>query len=150
MGSDHHRVFITLDLTPGVFVSSSQVKLLITNNSFCIVQRATAQSKTGIFKRLPQERTKLINLPFSATMQRSSFIREILTYQMAAGSRSDRPRTPLPLKRTLFRCFGFFERIRPFACVRTGYFTPVLRVLQSRTSMVKEGRPRRLKASSQQ
>jgi ectoine hydroxylase-related dioxygenase (phytanoyl-CoA dioxygenase family) len=28
---------------------SSQVKLLITNNAFCIVQRATAQSKTGIF-----------------------------------------------------------------------------------------------------
>jgi hypothetical protein len=29
---------------------SSQVKLLITNNAFCIVQRATAQSKTGIFR----------------------------------------------------------------------------------------------------
>jgi hypothetical protein len=31
---------------------SSQVKLLITNNSFCIVQRATAQSKSkkGIFR----------------------------------------------------------------------------------------------------
>jgi hypothetical protein len=29
---------------------SSQVKLLITNNSFCIVQRATAQSKTGFFR----------------------------------------------------------------------------------------------------
>jgi hypothetical protein len=29
---------------------SSQVKLLITNNIFCIVQRATAQSKTGIFR----------------------------------------------------------------------------------------------------
>jgi hypothetical protein len=28
---------------------SSQVKLLITNNAFFIVQRATAQSKTGIF-----------------------------------------------------------------------------------------------------
>jgi hypothetical protein len=28
----------------------SQVKLLITNNAFCIVQRATAQSKTGIFR----------------------------------------------------------------------------------------------------
>jgi hypothetical protein len=27
-----------------------QVKLLITNNAFCIVQRATAQSKTGIFR----------------------------------------------------------------------------------------------------
>jgi hypothetical protein len=30
--------------------SSSQVKLLITNNVFCIVQRATAQSETGIFR----------------------------------------------------------------------------------------------------
>jgi hypothetical protein len=29
---------------------SSQVKLLITNNAFCIVQRATAQSKTGFFR----------------------------------------------------------------------------------------------------
>jgi hypothetical protein len=29
-------------------LNSSQVKLLITNNSFCIVQRATAQSKIGI------------------------------------------------------------------------------------------------------
>jgi hypothetical protein len=29
---------------------SSHVKLLITNNAFCIVQRATAQSKTGIFR----------------------------------------------------------------------------------------------------
>jgi hypothetical protein len=29
--------------------NSSQDKLLITNNSFCIVQRATAQSKTGFF-----------------------------------------------------------------------------------------------------
>jgi hypothetical protein len=29
---------------------SSQVKLLITNNAFCIVQRATAQSKTEIFR----------------------------------------------------------------------------------------------------
>jgi hypothetical protein len=28
---------------------SSQVKLLITNYAFCIVQRATAQSKTGFF-----------------------------------------------------------------------------------------------------
>jgi hypothetical protein len=28
---------------------SSQVKSLITNNAFCIVQRATAQSKTGFF-----------------------------------------------------------------------------------------------------
>jgi hypothetical protein len=30
--------------------NSSQVKLLITNDAFCIVQRATAQSKTGIFR----------------------------------------------------------------------------------------------------
>jgi hypothetical protein len=30
--------------------SSSQVKLLITKNAFCIVQRATKQSKTGIFR----------------------------------------------------------------------------------------------------
>jgi hypothetical protein len=29
---------------------SSQVKLLITNNAFCIVQRATEQSKTGFFR----------------------------------------------------------------------------------------------------
>jgi hypothetical protein len=33
-----------------LFFIWSQVKLLITNNSFCIVQRATAQSKTGIFR----------------------------------------------------------------------------------------------------
>jgi hypothetical protein len=31
-------------------MGSSQVKLLITNNAFCIVPRATAQSKTGIFR----------------------------------------------------------------------------------------------------
>jgi hypothetical protein len=31
-------------------IKSSQVKLLITNNAFRIVQRATAQSKTGIFR----------------------------------------------------------------------------------------------------
>jgi hypothetical protein len=31
----------------GNSTTSSQVKLLITNNLFCIVQRATAQSKTG-------------------------------------------------------------------------------------------------------
>jgi hypothetical protein len=37
--------------TPMVFKSkSSKVKLLITNNTFCIVQRATAQSKTGFFR----------------------------------------------------------------------------------------------------
>jgi hypothetical protein len=29
---------------------SSQVKLLITDNAYCIVQRATAQSKTGNFR----------------------------------------------------------------------------------------------------
>jgi hypothetical protein len=29
---------------------SSQVKLLITNNSFCIVKTSTAQSKTGTFR----------------------------------------------------------------------------------------------------
>jgi hypothetical protein len=29
---------------------SNQVELLITNNEFCIVQRATAQSKTEIFR----------------------------------------------------------------------------------------------------
>jgi hypothetical protein len=29
---------------------SSQVKLLVTNNAFCIVQRAAARSKTGIFR----------------------------------------------------------------------------------------------------
>jgi hypothetical protein len=34
---------------------SSQVKLLITNNAFCIVQRATAQSKTGIFRSKKNE-----------------------------------------------------------------------------------------------
>jgi hypothetical protein len=28
---------------------ASQVKSLIINNEFCIVQRATSQSKTGIF-----------------------------------------------------------------------------------------------------
>jgi hypothetical protein len=34
----------------GLQPRESQVKLLITNNAFCIVQRATAQSKTGIFR----------------------------------------------------------------------------------------------------
>jgi hypothetical protein len=29
---------------------SSQVNILITDNSFCIVRRATAQSKTGFFR----------------------------------------------------------------------------------------------------
>jgi hypothetical protein len=33
-----------------LFAKTSQVKLLITNNSFCFVQRAAAQSKTGIFR----------------------------------------------------------------------------------------------------
>jgi hypothetical protein len=33
-----------------LIVLSSQVKLLITNNSFCIAQRATAMSRTGIFR----------------------------------------------------------------------------------------------------
>jgi hypothetical protein len=32
-----------------IIEKSSQVKLLITNNAFCIVQRAKAQSITGIF-----------------------------------------------------------------------------------------------------
>jgi hypothetical protein len=32
------------------YIKSSHVKLLITNNAFCIVQSATAQSKTGIFR----------------------------------------------------------------------------------------------------
>jgi hypothetical protein len=35
---------------PKFKVKSSQIKLLITNNLFCIVQKATAQSKTGIFR----------------------------------------------------------------------------------------------------
>jgi hypothetical protein len=30
--------------------ASSQVQLIITNYAFCIVQRAAAQSKTGIFR----------------------------------------------------------------------------------------------------
>jgi hypothetical protein len=34
----------------GALKKSSQVKLLITNNAFCIVQRATAQSKTGFYR----------------------------------------------------------------------------------------------------
>jgi hypothetical protein len=33
-----------------VLALSSPVKLLITNNAFCIVQRATAQTKTEIFR----------------------------------------------------------------------------------------------------
>jgi hypothetical protein len=38
-------------LQPEAYLTdSSQVKLLITNNSFCIVQRATERSKTGIFR----------------------------------------------------------------------------------------------------
>jgi hypothetical protein len=35
---------------PCKYFYSSQVKLLITNNAFCIVQRATAQSKIGNFR----------------------------------------------------------------------------------------------------
>jgi hypothetical protein len=42
---------VPLERTPLADLSS-QVKLLITNNAFCIVQRATAQSKTGIFRDL--------------------------------------------------------------------------------------------------
>jgi hypothetical protein len=37
-------------LPRSALVLSSQVKLLITSNTFCIVQRATAQSKTGFFR----------------------------------------------------------------------------------------------------
>jgi hypothetical protein len=37
-------------LIPIYQVKSSQVKLLTTNNAFCSVQRATAQSKTGTFR----------------------------------------------------------------------------------------------------
>jgi hypothetical protein len=33
-----------------IFAPLSQVKLLITNNPFYIVQKATAQSKTGVFR----------------------------------------------------------------------------------------------------
>jgi hypothetical protein len=33
-----------------IVIAPNQVNLLITNNSFCILQRATAQSKTGIFR----------------------------------------------------------------------------------------------------
>jgi hypothetical protein len=65
MGPEFHRVFM---YTPDLSVSNqkespqqesaimsdstdtSQVKLLITTDAFCIVQRATAQSKTGIFR----------------------------------------------------------------------------------------------------
>jgi hypothetical protein len=35
---------------PSSFSKSRQVKLLITKNAFCIVQRATEQSKTGTFR----------------------------------------------------------------------------------------------------
>jgi hypothetical protein len=37
-------------INPPTPFKSSQVKSLITKNSFCIVQRATAQSKTGFFR----------------------------------------------------------------------------------------------------
>jgi hypothetical protein len=48
-----HATVTTTDIAPtagaeGGEGKSSQVKLLITNNSFCIVQRATEQSKTKI------------------------------------------------------------------------------------------------------
>jgi hypothetical protein len=33
-----------------ISIFSSQVKLLLINHAFCIVQRATAQSKTGNFR----------------------------------------------------------------------------------------------------
>jgi hypothetical protein len=73
-----HETFLeflneSLDLTLAhqyLQMKSSQVKFLITNDAFCIMQRATAQSRTGIFhgcgvaedspgiQRLPQERTR--------------------------------------------------------------------------------------------
>jgi hypothetical protein len=33
-----------------LYLVESQVKLLITNNAFCIVQRATTQAKTGFLR----------------------------------------------------------------------------------------------------
>jgi hypothetical protein len=39
--------FTTSELT---CIKPSQVKLLITNNAICIVQRTTAQSKKGMFR----------------------------------------------------------------------------------------------------
>jgi hypothetical protein len=47
---------------------SSQVKLPISNNEFCIVQRATSHSETGIFRGygLAESPTKSTNLPSNA------------------------------------------------------------------------------------
>jgi hypothetical protein len=42
--------FSALVLFAHMALASRQVKSLITNNSFCIVHRATAQSKTGTFR----------------------------------------------------------------------------------------------------
>jgi hypothetical protein len=36
-------------LSTALLLKSIQVKLLISNNAFCILQRASAQQKTGIF-----------------------------------------------------------------------------------------------------
>jgi hypothetical protein len=45
------KIQLFLQLISGVWRPlSSQVKLLITNYTFFIVQRATAQSKTGLFR----------------------------------------------------------------------------------------------------
>jgi hypothetical protein len=49
VGSDVSQVRVESRNEVGVGWSS-QVKLLITNNAFCIVQRATAQSITGFFR----------------------------------------------------------------------------------------------------
>jgi hypothetical protein len=38
------------DNTFSIVQRASQVELRITNNSFCVVQRAIAQPKTGIFR----------------------------------------------------------------------------------------------------
>jgi hypothetical protein len=45
-------IFTFKEIKHGLFdpIWKSQVKLLITNNAFYIVQRATAHSKTGIFR----------------------------------------------------------------------------------------------------
>jgi hypothetical protein len=49
---EHNHYFLQLYCFVPTLPSSpsSQVKLLITNNAFCIVQRATAHLKTGIFR----------------------------------------------------------------------------------------------------
>jgi hypothetical protein len=51
-----------------VLFMSSQVKLPISNNEFCIVQRATSHSETGIFRGygLAESPTKSTNLPSNA------------------------------------------------------------------------------------